>query len=78
MKFTKPSTQSCSSIRLPLVHKIKMGVLMLIGIDGKVKIAKYQNSLRAIEPIYLLLELIFIVQHSRKHERVLAYSQFAI
>ena len=61
-----------------MVHTIKMGVLMLIGIDGKVKISRYKSSPRAIESIYSLLEFIFIVQLSRERERGLAYAQFAL
>ena len=43
-----------NSIRLPMVHTVKMGVLMRIGTIGKVKLAKYESSPRAIEPIYSL------------------------
>ena len=43
-----------------------MRVLICIEMDGKVKRAKYGSSSRAIEPIYSLLELIFIVQLSRE------------
>ena len=55
-----------------------MGVLILNGTNGKVKIAKYGKSPRAIEPIYSLLEFIFIVQLTRERERVLAHEVFAL
>ena len=62
----------------PLMYTIKMGILILIGTNGKVKIAKYKNSPRVIEPIYSLLEFIFSVQLLRERERVLAHKLFAL
>ena len=47
---------------------------MLIVTDGKVKIARYRSSPKAIEPIYSLLELIFNVQLLREQERVVAFA----
>ena len=61
-----------------MVHTIKMGVLILNGIDGKVKIARYKSSQRAIESIYSLLEFISTIQLSRERERVLAHTLFAL
>ena len=43
-----------------------MWVLIHTGTNGKVKIASYGSSVRAIEPIYSLLELIFSVQRASK------------
>ena len=60
------------------MHTVKMGVLILNGIDGKVKIAKYKSSPRAIESIYSLLEFISTVHLSREQERVLAHRLFAL
>ena len=52
------------------MYIVKMGVLILIETNGKVKIVRYKNSLRAIEPIYSLLGFIFTVLPSRERERV--------
>ena len=66
-----------SSFGSPLMYTIKMGVLILIGTNGKVKIARYKNSPRVIEPIYSLLGFIFIVLLTRERERVSGVRQFA-
>ena len=55
-----------------------MGVWIFNRIDYKVKITRYEKSSRAIEPIYSLLEFIFIVQLTRERERVLVHSMFAL
>ena len=62
----------------PQVYTIKMGVLILIGTDGKVNLDRYGNIPRAIEPIYSDLDFIFIVQPTRERERVWRAQQFAL
>ena len=47
-------------------YTVKMGVLILIGTDGKVNLDRYGNLPRAIEPIYSDLDFIFIVQPTRE------------
>ena len=59
------------------MYTVKMGVLILNGIDGKVKRIRYKSISRAIEPIYSVLDFISTVLLTRERERVCGILLFA-